>query len=119
MDISSVVETKVNEDIPEINPGDTLKVKLKIIEGERERSQTFEGVVIRVRRGGAGANFTLRKVFQGVGVERTFPLHSPRLEKVEILRRGRVRRAKLYYLRELSGKMAKAKVKSRAKDELR
>lgn len=119
MDISSVVETKVNEDIPEINPGDTLKVKLKIIEGERERSQTFEGVVIRVRLGGVGANFTLRKVFHGVGVERTFPLHSPRLEKVEILRRGKVRRAKLYYLRELSGKMARVKVKSRAKDELR
>ncbi|MEE9491421.1 MAG: 50S ribosomal protein L19 [Dehalococcoidia bacterium] len=119
MDISSVVETKVNEDIPEINPGDTVSVKLKIIEGERERSQTFEGVVIRVRSGGTGANFTLRKVFQGVGVERTFPLHSPRLEKVEILRRGRVRRARLYYLRELSSKMAKAKVKSRAKDELR
>jgi large subunit ribosomal protein L19 len=119
MDISSVVETKVNEDIPEINPGDTVSVKLKIIEGERERSQTFEGVVIRVRSGGTGANFTLRKVFQGVGVERTFPLYSPRLEKVEILRRGRVRRARLYYLRELSSKMAKAKVKSRAKDELR
>ena len=119
MDISSVVETKVNEDIPEINPGNTLRVKMKIIEGERERSQTFEGVVIRVRPGGAGANFTLRKVFHGVGVERTFPLHSPRLENVEILRYGNVRRAKLYYLRQLSGKMAKLKVKSRAKDELR
>jgi len=119
MDIGTVVETKANEDIPEFRPGDTLKVKLKIIEGDRERSQTFEGVVIRVRRSGAGANLTLRKVFQGVGVERTFPLHSPRLEKVEVVRRGRVRRAKLYYLRGLSGKMAKAKVKSRAKDEIR
>ncbi len=119
MDVSTIVETKANEDIPEFGPGDTLKVKLKIIEGDRERSQNFEGVVIRVRRGGAGANFTLRKVFQGVGVERTFPLYSPRLEKVEVMRRGKVRRAKLYYLRELSGKMAKAKVKSRAKDELR
>lgn len=119
METSSVVETKIKEDIPDINPGDTLKVKLKIIEGERERSQTFEGVVIRIRPGGAGASFTLRKVFQGVGVERTFPLHSPRLEKVEILRYGKVRRAKLYYLRELSSKMARHKVKSRAKDELR
>ncbi|MGB3128347.1 MAG: 50S ribosomal protein L19 [Dehalococcoidia bacterium] len=119
MDISSVVETKVNEDIPEFSPGDTIKVKLKIIEGERERSQTFEGVVIRKRPSGAGASFTLRKVFQGIGVERTFPLHSPRLETVEVVRKGRVRRAKLYYLRELSSKMAKAKVKSRAKDELR
>ncbi|MCJ7523554.1 MAG: 50S ribosomal protein L19 [Dehalococcoidia bacterium] len=119
MDISAAVETKVNEDIPEFSPGDTLRVKLKIIEGERERSQNFEGVVIRVRKSGAGANFTLRKVFQGVGVERTFPLHSPRLEKVEVVRRGKVRRAKLYYLRELSSKMARAKVKSRAKDEIR
>ena len=119
MDIGTVAETKVNEDIPQFGPGDTLRVKLKIIEGERERSQTFEGVVIRVRRSGAGANFTLRKVFQGVGVERTFPLYSPRLEKVEVMRRGKVRRAKLYYLRELSGKMARAKVKSRAKDEIR
>ena len=119
MDISSVVETKTNEDIPEINPGDTLRVRMKIIEGGRERVQPFEGVVIRVRPGGAGANFTLRKVFQGVGVERTFPLHSPRLEKVEVLRHGKVRRAKLYYLRDLSTKMARQKVKSRAKDEVR
>ena len=119
MDISSVIENKPKEDIPEINPGDTVRVKMKIIEGERERSQTFEGVVIRVRPSGAGANFTLRKVFHGVGVERTFPLHSPRLEKVEIVRHGKVRRAKLYYLRQLSGKMARLKVKSRAKDEIR
>ena len=119
MYMSSIVETKVNEDIPQFGPGDTLKVKMKIIEGEQSRSQTFEGVVLRVRPGGAGANFTLRKVFHGVGVERTFPLHSPRLEKVEVLRYGKVRRAKLYYLRQLSGKKARQKVKSRAKDELR
>ena len=119
MDMSSVVETKPKEEIPEITPGDTVRVKLKIIEGERERSQTFEGVVIRLRPGGAGASFTVRKVFQGVGVERTFPLHSPRLESVEVLRYGKVRRAKLYYLRELSGKMARQKVKSRARDEVR
>lgn len=119
MDINSIVETKVNEAIPEINPGDTVKVKMKVIEGDRERSQTFEGVVIRMRSGGAGANFTARKVFHGVGVERTFPLHSPRLEKVEVLRYGKVRRAKLYYLRDLSSKLARHKVKSRAKDDLR
>jgi len=119
MNIDSVVETKASEDIPDFGPGDTLKVKLKIIEGDRERSQTFEGVVIRARRGGAGANFTLRKVFQGVGVERTFPLHSPRLEKIEVVRRGKVRRARLYYLRDLSTKLARAKVKTRARDELR
>ncbi len=119
MDISSVVENKVSEDTPEFGPGDTLKVRLKIIEGDRERAQTFEGVVIRVRRGGAGANFTLRKVFQGVGVERTFPLYSPRLEKIEMVRRGKVRRSRLYYLRNLSTKMARAKVKSRGRDEVR
>ena len=82
--MSSVVENKVNENIPEINPGDTVRVKMKVIEGERERSQTFEGVVIRVRPGGAGASFTARKVFQSVGVERTFPLRSPRLAAVFI-----------------------------------
>jgi large subunit ribosomal protein L19 len=119
MDISSVVETKKNDEIPEINPGDTVKVRMKVIEGERERSQIFEGIIIRVRPSGAGASFTVRKVFHGVGVERTFPLNSPRLEKVEILRHGRVRRAKLYYLRQLSSKRARLKVKSRAKDELR
>ncbi len=119
MNISPVVETEAKKEIPAFNPGDTLKVKMKVIEGERERSQTFEGVVIRVRRSGAGANFTLRKVFHGVGVERTFPLQSPRLEKIEVLRYGKVRRAKLYYLRDLSGKKARQKVKSRAKDELR
>lgn len=119
MDINSVIEVKANENIPEINPGDTVKVWLKVIEGDRERSHPFEGIVIRVRSGGAGANFTVRKVFQGVGVERTFPLYSPRLEKVEVLRYGKVRRAKLYYLRNLSSRMIRQKVKSRAKDELR
>lgn len=119
MDISSVVDTKVNEKIPEFKPGDTVRVKMKVIEGDQERSQTFEGVVIRMRRSGAGANFTLRKVFHGVGVERTFPFNSPRLEKIEVLRRGKVRRAKLYYLRQLSSKMARQKVKSKSKDEVR
>ena len=107
MDMSSVVETKPKEEMPEMSPGDTVRVKLKIIEGERERSQTFEGVVIRLRPGGAGASFTVRKVFQGVGVERTFPLHSPRLESIELLRYGKVRRAKLYYIRDRVGKSAK------------
>ena len=119
MDISSGVEVKPKADIPEIKPGYTLKVGMRIIEGDRERTQVFEGTVIRLRRSGAGANVTLRKVFQGVGVERTFPLNSPRLEKVEVLRHGKVRRAKLYYLRSLSGKMARLKVKAKRKDELR
>ncbi|MBE0480365.1 MAG: 50S ribosomal protein L19 [Dehalococcoidia bacterium] len=112
MDISSVIDTKVNEKFPQINPGDTLKVKLKIIEGERERVQTFEGVVIRIRSGGFGASFTLRKVFHGVGVERTFPYHSPRLESIEVTKHGKARRAKLYYLRKLSSKAARQKIKS-------
>ena len=119
MDISSAVEVTPNEEIPEINPGDTVRVRMKVIEGERERNQIFEGVVIRMRHSGAGANLTARKVFHGVGVERTFPLHSPRLEKVEVIRRGKVRRAKLYYLRDLSSKAARLKVKQRARDEIR
>jgi large subunit ribosomal protein L19 len=119
MDISTLVETKANENIPKMNPGDTVKVKVKIVEGDQVRSQTFEGVVIRVRKSRAGANFTLRKVFQGVGVERTFPFNSPRLEKIEVVRFGKVRRAKLYYLRQLSGKAARQKVKSKSKDEIR
>ena len=119
MDVASVVEPRTKMEIPDISPGDTVKIKMKIVEGDRERSQNFEGVIIRLRRSGAGANVTVRKVFHGVGVERTFPLHSPRLENIEVLRYGKVRRAKLYYLRELSGKMARAKVKSRARDELR
>ena len=117
MDLSSVVGIKVNENIPRMNPGDTVRVRMKIVEGKQERSQVFEGIVIRVRRGGAGANFTVRKVFQGGGVERTFPLHSPNLEKVEVVRRGKARRAKLYYLRQLSSRMSRLKVK--AKDEVR
>ncbi len=119
MDINSVVEIKANENIPDFKSGDTIKVSLKIVEGERERIQTFEGVVIRIRSGGVGGNFTVRKVFQGVGVERTFPFHSPRLEKVEIVRRGRVRRAKLYYLRDMSTKMAKSKIKAKGRDDIR
>jgi large subunit ribosomal protein L19 len=119
MDISSVVESKVNENIPKFKPGDTVRVKMKVIEGDQERSQTFEGVVIRVRKSGVGASFTLRKVFHGIGVERTFPFNSPRLEKVDVLRHGKVRRAKLYYLRQLSSKMARQKVKSKSKDEVR
>jgi large subunit ribosomal protein L19 len=119
MDISSVVESKANENIPKFKPGDTVRVKMKVIEGDQERSQTFEGVVIRVRKSGVGASFTLRKVFHGIGVERTFPFNSPRLEKVDVLRHGKARRAKLYYLRQLSSKMARQKVKSKSKDEVR
>jgi len=111
MNIASLVEVKPNPNIPDIAPGDTVKVGIKVVEGERERTQLFQGVVIRVRRGGVGANFTVRRVAYGVGVERTFPLYSPLVEKVEIVRHGKVRRAKLYYLRGLSGKRARIKEK--------
>ena len=109
MNIESLVKVKPNRKIPELAPGDTVKVSAKIVESGRERIQVFQGVVIRLRRGGNGASFTVRHVFQGIGVERTFPLYSPLVEKVEIVRHGKVRRAKLYYLRERSGKSARIK----------
>ena len=111
MNITSVVELKPNPDIPDISPGDTVKVSAKIVEGERERIQVFQGVIIGLRRGGAGANFTVRHVFHGIGVERTFPFYSPLVEKVEVVRHGKVRRAKLYYLRGRSGKASRIKEK--------
>ena len=109
MNIESLVEVKPNPNIPDIAPGDTVRVSAKIVEGGRERIQVLQGIVIRIRRGGAGANFTVRHVAYGIGVERTFPFYSPRVEKVEIVRHGKVRRAKLYYLRSLSGKAARIK----------
>ena len=97
-----------NPNIPELHPGDTVKVHVRIVEGERERVQAFQGVLIRLHGGGASATFTVRRIAShGIGVERTFLLHSPRIEKVEVTRRARVRRAKLYYLRELRGKAAR------------
>ncbi len=109
MNIASLVELKPNPNIPALNPGDTVKVSVKVVEGDRERTQLFQGVIIKVRHGGAGANFTVRRVAHGVGVERTFPFYSPLLEKVEIVRHGKVRRAKLYYLRGLSSKESRLK----------
>ena len=100
-----------NPNSPPLSSGDTVKVFAKVIEGERERTQVFEGVIIRVRKGGAGATFTVRRISHGIGVERTFMLHSPRLDKVEVLRHGRVRRANLYYLRGRTGKRARIKEK--------
>lgn len=92
-------------------PGDTVKVAVKVVEGEKERLQAFEGVVIRKRGGGASASFTVRRISYGVGVERTFPLHSPRIDKIQVMKRAVVRRAKLYYLRQLAGKAARLKEK--------
>ena len=111
MDMASVIEIKPNPNIPTLAPGDTVKVSAKVAEGEREYTQVFQGVVIRIRRGGVGASFTVRRVAYGVGVERTFPLYSPLVEKVEVVHHGKVRRAKLYYLRGLSTKKARIKEK--------
>lgn len=115
MDMASLVEVKTNPNIPPLAPGDTVKVSAKVVEGERERIQIFQGVVTRLRRGGAGASFTVRRVASGIGVERTFPLHSPLVEKVEVIRHGKVRRAKLYYLRGLSSKASRIKEKQAKK----
>ncbi len=109
MNVESLVKVKPNPNIPDLAPGDTVKVSARIVEGGKERIQVFQGVVIRLRRGGAGASFTVRHISYGIGVERTFPFYSPRVEKVEIVRHGKVRRAKLYYLRERSGKSARLK----------
>ncbi|MCZ2859866.1 50S ribosomal protein L19 [Blastococcus sp. VKM Ac-2987] len=101
----------LRDDIPSFRPGDTVKVHVRVIEGTRSRIQVFQGVVIRRQGGGIRETFTVRKVSFGVGVERTFPVHTPVVEKIEVLTRGDVRRAKLYYLRELRGKAAKIKEK--------
>jgi large subunit ribosomal protein L19 len=107
--IRAVEQGQYKENIPDFRPGDTVRVHVKVVEGNRERIQVFEGVVIRRRGGGLGETFTVRRVSYGVGVERTFPLHSPRIDKIELVRRGRVRRARLYYLRNLRGKAARIK----------
>ena len=101
----------LRDDIPDFRPGDTVKVHVRVVEGNRSRIQVFQGVVIRRQGGGIRETFTVRKVSFGVGVERTFPVHTPVVEKIEILTRGDVRRAKLYYLRDLRGKAAKIKEK--------
>lgn len=114
MDLSaSVLNLKPNPDIPEFRPGDTVRVHAKVVEGERERTQVFEGVVIRRRNSGSSTNFTVRRLTHGVGVERTFLVYSPRVEKVEVVRRGKVRRAKLYYLRGRTGRAARIKEATR------
>ena len=105
--IKSIEAEQLKSEIPAFNVGDTIRVYAKVVEGEKERLQMFEGVVIARSGGGVRETFTVRRVSYGVGVERTFPLHSPRIEKIEVARRGIVRRAKLYYLRNLTGKAAR------------
>jgi large subunit ribosomal protein L19 len=110
-----VEQSYLRSDIPQFRPGDTVKVHVRVVEGNRERVQVFQGVVIRRQNGGLRETFTVRKISFGVGVERTFPVHSPSIAKLEIVSRGKVRRAKLYYLRELRGK--KARIKERRLDD--
>jgi large subunit ribosomal protein L19 len=105
--IDLVEKPRLRDDLPEFRPGDTVKVHARVVEAGRERIQVFQGVVIRRQGGGLRETFTVRKISFGVGVERTFPVHSPSVAKIEIVQRGRVRRAKLYYLRELRGKRAR------------
>ena len=110
MDIIKAIEQEnLNPNAPVFSVGDTVKVFLKVIEGNKERIQAYEGIVIARKHGGLRETFTVRRISSGIGVERTFPVHSPKIDKVEVLRRGRVRRAKLYYLRKRTGKAAKIK----------
>ncbi|RKJ31159.1 50S ribosomal protein L19 [Butyricicoccus sp. 1XD8-22] len=107
--IAEITKEQLRSDLPTFRPGDTVRVHVKVIEGTRERIQVFEGVVIKRRGGGISETFTVRKISYGVGVERTFPVHTPKIAKLEVIRRGKVRRAKLYYLRNLRGKAARIK----------
>ncbi len=110
--IKKLEDQNIKSDIPAFRVGDTVRIQVKVVEGEKERIQAFEGVVIKMSRAGARSTFTVRKVSYGVGVERIFPLHSGRIERIQVLTRGRVRRAKLYYLRGLSGKAARIGTKT-------
>ena len=107
--ITEITKEQLRYDLPSFRPGDTVKVHVKVVEGTRERIQLFEGVVIKRRGGGISETFTVRKISYGVGVERTFPVHTPKIAKLEVVRKGKVRRAKLYYLRNLRGKAARIK----------
>ena len=111
--IDAINAENVKKEIPEFNVGDTVKVSIKVIEGDRERLQAFEGIVIARKNGGISETFTVRRLSFGVGVEKTFPIHSPKVVDVQVVRRGDVRRAKLYYLRARTGKAAKVKEKAR------
>ncbi|KRL38678.1 50S ribosomal protein L19 [Liquorilactobacillus uvarum DSM 19971] len=111
--IQKITESQLRNDIPDFRAGDTVRVYARIIEGTRERIQLFEGVVIKRRGQGVSETYTVRKISNGVGVERTFPVHTPRVEKIEVIHQGRVRRAKLYYLRALHGKAARIPEKRR------
>ena len=112
INLNNILPDQVKADIPSFNPGDHIRVHVRVIEGDKERIQPFEGDVINIRGNGLTKTFTVRKVSSGVGVERIFPLYSPKIAKIELLKEGNVRRAKLYYLRNLSGKAARIKTKN-------
>ena len=107
--IDAINKENLKETVPQFNVGDTVKVSVKVVEGTRERLQAFEGIVIAKRHGGISETFTVRRLSFGIGVERTFPIHSPKIDRIEVIRKGKVRRAKLYYLRGRTGKAAKVK----------
>ena len=111
--IEKITSAQLRSDIPEFRPGDTVRVHAKVVAGSRERIQILEGLVIKRRGAGISETYTVRKISNGVGVERTFPVHTPRVAKIEVVRKGRVRRAKLYYIRALSGKAARIKERGR------
>jgi large subunit ribosomal protein L19 len=111
--LQDITKDQLRSDLPAFDPGDTLRVNVRVREGDKERLQAFEGVCIARKNGGISETFTVRKVSSGIGVERVFPLHSPSVESITVVRRGRVRRAKLYYLRALRGKAARIKERSR------
>jgi large subunit ribosomal protein L19 len=111
MNITDILDVKVNPNIPALAPGDTVRVRQKVVEGDKTRIQVFQGVVIKIHKAAAGTNFTVRRVTSGVGVERTFPVYSPMIDGVEVVRHGKVRRAKLYYLRGLSARASRIKEK--------
>jgi len=118
MNMALPVEVKPNPNVPALAPGDTVKVNVRVVEGDKERIQPFKGVVIKVRRSVDGGSFTVRRVSRGIGVERTFLFQSPLLEKVEVVQHGKVRRAKLYYLRRRSGKTARLRERRLEKKEM-
>ena len=107
--VNEITKDQMREDLPELRPGQTVRVDVKIKEGDKERIQAYEGVIVKIKGSGIGETFTVRKVSAGVGVERTFPVHSPIIDKITVIRQGKVRRAKLYFLRNRSGKSAKLK----------
>lgn len=107
--VESIEQEYLKKEVPQFNVGDTVKVFVKVVEGDKERLQAYEGIVIAKRNGSVRETFTVRRISYGVGVERTFPLHSPRIDRIEVVRKGKVARAKLYYLRERTGKSARVK----------